>query len=142
LKQKEERLRVEKSEEINRSKTLERELEWINQTPSARRAKSKARIAAYEKMVAEGGTEQINDLQIYIPPGPRLGNTVVEFKDVSKAFGDKLLVENLTFNLPRGGIVGVIGPNGAGKTTLFKMIVGQEKPTTGSVTLGETVNIG
>jgi len=142
LKQKEERLRVEKSEEINRSKTLERELEWINQTPSARRAKSKARIAAYEKMVAEGGTEQINDLQIYIPPGPRLGNTVVEFKDVSKAFGDKLLVENLTFNLPRGGIVGVIGPNGAGKTTLFKMIVGQEKPTTGSVTLGETVKIG
>jgi ATP-binding cassette ChvD family protein len=142
LKQKEERLRVEQQTETNRSKTLERELEWINMTPSARRSKSKARIATYEKMLAEGGSDQIDDLQIYIPPGPRLGNTVVEFKEVSKAFGDKLLYENLTFQLPRGGIVGVIGPNGAGKTTLFNMIVGKEKPDAGSVTIGETVRIG
>jgi len=141
LKQKEERLRQEQSQETNRSKTLERELEWINQTPAARRAKSKARIAAYEKMVAEGGSDRIDDLEIYIPPGPRLGSTVVEFKDVRKAFGDKLLIENLNFSLPRGGIVGVIGPNGAGKTTLFKMIVGQEKPDSGTVNVGETVKV-
>lgn len=142
LKQKEERLRQEQQTEQNRTKTMERELEWINMTPAARRSKSKARIAAYEKMVAEGGTENIDDLQIYIPPGPRLGNTVVEFKNVSKAFGDKLLYEDLNFNLPRGGIVGVIGPNGAGKTTLFNMIVGLQKPDTGTVTVGETVKIG
>jgi ATP-binding cassette ChvD family protein len=141
LKQKEERLRQEQAQETNRSKTLERELEWINQTPAARRAKSKARIAAYEKMVAEGGSDRIDDLEIYIPPGPRLGQTVVEFKNVRKAYGDKLLIEDLNFNLPRGGIVGVIGPNGAGKTTLFKMIVGQEKPDSGEVKLGETVKI-
>lgn len=142
LKQKEERYRVEKQTEENRQKTLERELEWINMSPSARRGKSKARIAAYEKMLAEGGAENVDDLQIYIPPGPRLGNTVVEFKNVSKGFEDKLLIENLTFNLPRGGIVGVIGPNGAGKTTLFKMITGQEKPDSGEVKVGETVKIG
>jgi sulfate-transporting ATPase len=141
LKQKEERLRQEQAQETNRSKTLERELEWINQTPAARRAKSKARIAAYEKMVAEGGSDRIDDLEIYIPPGPRLGQTVVEFKNVRKAYGDKLLIEDLNFNLPRGGIVGIIGPNGAGKTTLFKMIVGQEKPDSGEVKLGETVKI-
>lgn len=142
LRQKEERLRVEKQSEENRQKTMERELEWIRMSPSARRSKSKARIAAYEKMVAEGGSENIDDLQIYIPPGPRLGNTVVEFKNVSKAFGDKFLIDDLTFNLPRGGIVGVIGPNGAGKTTLFKMIVGQEKADKGEVKIGETVKIG
>ncbi len=141
LKQKEERLRQEQAQETNRSKTLERELEWINQTPAARRAKSKARIAAYEKMVAEGGSDRIDDLEIYIPPGPRLGQTVVEFKNVRKAYGDKLLIEDLNFSLPRGGIVGIIGPNGAGKTTLFKMIVGQEKPDSGEVKLGETVKI-
>ncbi len=139
LKQKEERLRQEKKEEQDRAKTLERELEWINQTPAARRAKSKSRIAAYEKMVAEGGNDQIDDLEIYIPPGPRLGSTVVDFKDVSMAYGDKLLYDNLTFSLPRGGIVGVIGPNGAGKTTLFRLIVGEEKPRSGSIVVGETV---
>ncbi|MBN8555554.1 MAG: energy-dependent translational throttle protein EttA [Deltaproteobacteria bacterium] len=139
LEQKEERMRQEEKTEENRQRTLERELEWIRQSPSARRAKSKARIAAYEKMVAEGGADNIDDLQIYIPPGPRLGNTVVEFKNLSKAFGDKLLIEDLTFNLPRGGIVGVIGPNGAGKTTLFKMIVGQEKPNSGTLKVGDTV---
>jgi sulfate-transporting ATPase len=142
LEQKEERMRQEQKTEETRNRTLERELDWIRQSPSARRAKSKARIAAYEKMVAEGGADNIDDLQIYIPPGPRLGNTVVEFKNMSKAFGDKLLIDDLTFNLPRGGIVGVIGPNGAGKTTLFKMIVGQEKPDSGTVKIGETVQIG
>ena len=141
LKQKEERMRLEKSEESQRQKTLERELDWIRMSPSARRAKSKARIQAYEKLVAEGESESMNDLQIYIPPGPRLGGTVVEFKNVSKAFGDKLLIDDLSFNLPRGGIVGVIGPNGAGKTTLFKMIMGLEKPDSGSLTIGETVKI-
>lgn len=141
LKQKEERLRQESKQEETRNKTLERELEWIQMSPSARRSKNKARIAAYEKMVAEGDSGDISDLQIYIPPGPRLGNTVVDFKNVSKGFGKKLLIEDLTFNLPRGGIVGVIGPNGAGKTTLFKMIVGQEKSDRGEVTVGETVKI-
>jgi sulfate-transporting ATPase len=141
LKQKEERLRLEKKAESNRVKTMEREIEWINATPAARRAKSKARISAYEKLLAEGEQQSIDDLQIYIPPGPRLGNEVVEFKNVTKAFGDKLLIENLSFKLPRGGIVGVIGPNGAGKTTLFRMIVGQEKPDSGSVIIGETVKV-
>ncbi|PIR23270.1 MAG: energy-dependent translational throttle protein EttA [Deltaproteobacteria bacterium CG11_big_fil_rev_8_21_14_0_20_45_16] len=141
LKQKEERLEVEKREKDQRAKTMRRELEWINSSPSARRAKSKARISAYEKMLAEGETEEIENLQIYIPPGPRLGNNVVEFAHVGKAFGDRLLIEDLTFSLPRGGIVGVIGPNGAGKTTLFKMIVGSEKPDSGEVKVGETVKI-
>lgn len=142
LKQKEERLRVEQQSEANRMKTLERELEWINMSPSARRGKSKARIAAYEQLLAQGEREGIDDLQIYIPPGPRLGNSVVEFKNVFKGFQDKLLIEDLSFQLPRGGIVGVIGPNGAGKTTLFRMIVGQEKPDRGEVKVGETVKIG
>lgn len=141
LKQKEERLRLEKKSESNRVKTMERELEWINSTPAARRAKSKARIAAYEKLLAEGENANIEDLQIYIPPGPRLGNDVVEFKSVYKGYGDRLLIEDLTFKLPRGGIVGVIGPNGAGKTTLFKMITGAEKPDRGEVKIGETVKI-
>jgi ATP-binding cassette ChvD family protein len=142
LEQKEERLRQEKSQEASRQKTLQRELEWIRMSPSARRTKSKARIAAYEQLLAEGEQGNIEDLQIYIPPGPRLGNTVVEFTNVSKAFGDKLLIDDLTFNLPRGGIVGIIGPNGAGKTTLFKMIVGQEKADSGNIRIGETVKIG
>ena len=141
LQQKEARLEVEKREKDQRAKTMRRELEWINSSPSARRAKSKARISAYEKMLAEGETEEIENLQIYIPPGPRLGNNVVEFTNVGKAFGDRLLIEDLTFSLPRGGIVGVIGPNGAGKTTLFKMIVGAEKPDSGEVKVGETVKI-
>jgi ATP-binding cassette ChvD family protein len=141
LTQKEERLRQEKKAEEDRTKTMRRELEWINATPAARRAKSKARISAYEKLLSEGESGQQEDLQIYIPPGPRLGNTVVEFQNVSKAFGDKLLIENLSFSLPRGGIVGVIGPNGAGKTTLFRMITGKEMPDSGSVKLGETVKI-
>jgi ATP-binding cassette ChvD family protein len=142
LKQKEERLRQEQKGEQSRARTMQRELEWINQSPAARRAKSKARIAAYEKMLAEGDREGIADLQIYIPPGARLGNTVVEFKNVRKGYEDKLLIENLTFNLPRGGIVGVIGPNGAGKTTLFRMISGEEKPDSGEVIVGETVKLG
>jgi sulfate-transporting ATPase len=142
LEQKDERMRQEKQHEQVRERTLQRELEWIRTSPSARRAKSKARIAAYEQLLAQGEQENLDDLQIYIPPGPRLGNTVVEFKNASKAFGDKLLIDDLTFNLPRGGIVGVIGPNGAGKTTLFKMIVGQEKPDSGSIKIGETVKIG
>lgn len=141
LKQKEKRLEQEQKERDNKSKMMQRELEWINSSPSARRSKSKARIAAYEKMLAEGEKPDISELQIYIPPGPRLGNDVVEFDQVSKAFGDKLLYENLSFKLPRGGIVGVIGPNGAGKTTLFKLITGQEKPNSGTVKVGETVKI-
>lgn len=141
LEQKEERLRQEQKAKDNRTKQMKSELEWIKSSPSARRSKSKARISAYEKMLAEGEKPDLDNLQIYIPPGPRLGNTVVEFDHVQKAFGDKLLVEDLTFSLPRGGIVGVIGPNGAGKTTLFKMIVGQEQPDKGSVTIGETVKI-
>lgn len=141
LKQKEERLRLEKKQESTRAKTMAHELEWINASPSARRAKSKARIAAYEKMVAEGEAQNPDELQIFIPSGPRLGNEVVEFKNVSKAFGDKLLLEDFSFKLPRGGIVGVIGPNGAGKTTLFKMITGQEKPDKGEVKVGETVKL-
>ncbi|MDB5036852.1 MAG: transporter, ATP-binding protein [Bacteriovoracaceae bacterium] len=142
LHQKDERNRQEKKEEDTRDKTLARELEWIQQSPSARRAKSKARIAAYEALLAQGEKENLDDLQIYIPSGPRLGNTVVEFTNVTKGFKDKLLIDDFTFNLPRGGIVGVIGPNGAGKTTLFKMIMGQEKPDSGSVRVGETVKIG
>jgi len=122
-------------------KMMKRELEWINSSPSARRSKSKARISAYEKMLAEGEKASLDDLQIYIPPGPRLGNTVVEFKNVSKAFGNKLLIDDFSFSLPRGGIVGVIGANGAGKTTFFKMIVGQEKPDSGEIKIGETVQI-
>lgn len=141
LKQKEERLRQEKAQESQRQKTLQRELEWINMTPSARRAKSKARISAYESLLAQGEREGLDDLQIYIPPGPRLGNVVVDFENVTKGFGDKLLFENLNFKLPRGGIVGIIGPNGAGKTTLFKLITGMEKPDRGTVKVGETVKI-
>lgn len=143
LEQKEERMRQEEKAEQSRSKTMRQELEWIRMSPSARRGKSKARLSAYEKLLAEGeNKDQIKDLQLYIPPGPRLGNSVVEFKNVTKSFGDKLLIEDLSFHLPRGGIVGVVGPNGAGKTTLFKMIVGDEKPDSGEVIVGETVKIG
>lgn len=141
LKQKDERLRQEHKEKDTRSRMMAKELEWINSSPSARRAKSKARIAAYEKMLAEGDTAEIENLQIYIPPGPRLGNEVIRFENLSKGFEDKLLIDDLSFDLPRGGIVGVIGPNGAGKTTLFKMIVGQETPDAGTLKIGDTVKI-
>ena len=142
LEQKDERLRREEKADQKRVKTLERELEWVRQSPSARRAKSKARLANYENLVKEGGGQRDEDIEIFIPPGPRLGELVIEAKNVSKAFGDKLLFENLNFSLPRGGIVGVIGPNGAGKTTLFRMITGQEKPDEGTLKVGETVSIG
>lgn len=141
LEQKQKRLAQEEKSESKKVKTLERELEWIRQSPSARRSKSKARIANYEKMVSEQSAERAKELQIYIPPGPRLGTQVVTATHVRKAFDDKLLFEDLNFNLPQGGIVGVIGPNGAGKTTLFKMLLGQEKPDNGEFQVGETVQM-
>jgi ATP-binding cassette ChvD family protein len=142
LEQKAKRLEVEKGQEEAKQRTLRRELEWIRSSPKARQAKSKARIQAYEKLAEEAGREQVGKAQIQIPPGPRLGGMVVEVEGLSKAFGDRLLIENLSFKLPPGGIVGVIGPNGAGKTTLFKMITGVEKPDGGSIKLGESVKLG
>lgn len=142
LDQKQKRLELEQRADKKRAKTLERELEWINQSPSARRAKSKARIANYEAMLREGTSEKVENLEIFIPAGPRLGSQVIEAKDVTKAYGDKLLFENLNFSLPQGGIVGVIGANGAGKTTLFRMIMGEETPDSGSFTVGDTVELG
>jgi energy-dependent translational throttle protein EttA len=125
-----------------RQKTLQRELEWIRMSPKGRHAKGKARISSYEQLLLNQESEkQAKDLEIYIPPGPRLGGVVVEFNGVSKGYGDRLLYENLTFNLPPGGIVGVIGPNGAGKTTLFRMITGQEQCDSGSIRIGETVKL-
>jgi sulfate-transporting ATPase len=142
LEQKKNRLENEEKAETKRVKTLERELEWIRQSPSARRSKSKARIANYERMLNEEGQKREDDLELFIPPGPRLGDVVVQANGVSKAFGDKLLFENLSFSLPQGGIVGVIGPNGAGKSTLFKMIMGLEKPDSGDFKIGDTVQLG
>ena len=142
LEQKAKRLEVEKGQEEARQRTLRRELEWIRSSPKARQAKSKARIQAYERLAEEAGREQAGKAQIQIPPGPRLGGMVVEVDKLSKAFGDQLLIENLSFKLPPGGIVGVIGPNGAGKTTLFRMITGAEKPDGGEIRLGETVKLG
>lgn len=142
LEQKQKRLEHEEKAEAKRSKTLERELEWIRQSPGARRAKSKARIANYEALLAQESQKREDDIEIYIPPGPRLGKLVVEAEGVAKAFGDKLLYEDLNFSLPQGGIVGIIGPNGAGKSTLFKMIMGAEKPDAGTLKLGETVQLG
>ncbi|MBO4481233.1 MAG: energy-dependent translational throttle protein EttA, partial [Bacteroidales bacterium] len=142
LEQKANRLKMEEKQESKRMKTLERELEWVRMAPKARHAKSKARLNAYDKLLNEDVKEKEEKLQIYIPNGPRLGNTVIEANGVSKAFGDKLLFENLTFSLPPNGIVGVIGPNGAGKTTLFRMIMGLEQPDSGSFRVGETVKIG
>jgi energy-dependent translational throttle protein EttA len=139
LEQKQERLRREEKSESERQKTLERELEWIRMSPKARRAKGKARITAYESLLDQESQVRREDLEIPIPPGPRLGNVVVEAEGVSKAYGDRLLVEDMVFKLPPGGIVGVIGPNGAGKTTLFRMITGQEKPDSGTIRIGETV---
>jgi ATP-binding cassette ChvD family protein len=142
LEQKQERLRREEKSESERQKTLRRELEWIRMSPKARRAKGKARITAYESLLDQESQKRREDLEIPIPPGPRLGNVVIEANNVSKAYGDHLLVEGMTFKLPPGGIVGVIGPNGAGKTTLFRMIIGQEKPDNGSIRIGETVALG
>ncbi len=139
LEQKQARLLQEEKKETERQKTLQRELEWIRMTPRARQTKSKARISAYERMLAEESEQRQKELEIYIPPGPRLGNVVIQAERISKSFGDKVLFENFSFNLPPGGIIGVIGPNGAGKTTLFRMIAGEEKPDSGSIRIGETV---
>lgn len=136
------RLEQEASEENSRQKQLATELEWIRQGAKARQAKSKARIAAYETLLAKEGPAQVGTAQIVIPNGPRLGNTVIVADGISKGFGDRLLIDNLTFSLPPGGIVGIIGPNGAGKTTLFKMITGKEKPDTGTFTVGDSVKLG
>ncbi len=142
LEAKRKRLEQEKNEEQNRKKTLDREAEWISASPKARQAKSKSRINAYEDLLARAGKEEINIAQIQIPPGPRLGHVVIEAENLKKAYGDKLLFEDLSFKLPPGGIVGVIGPNGAGKTTLFRMLTGQETPDGGDLRVGETVKIG
>jgi len=142
LEQKQARLKLEEKSESKRQKTLERELEWIRMSPKARQAKSKARITAYEKLLSQDTAKRVEDLEIYIPPGPRLGHLVVEAHGVSKSFADRLLVENVSFALPPGGIVGVIGPNGAGKTTLFRMITGQETPDAGTIRIGDTVKLG
>jgi len=139
LEQKRERLRREERAESSRQRTLERELEWVRMAPRARQAKSKARLAAYEKLAAQEYEEQNETLEIQIPPGPHLGDVVVVAENVQKGFGDNLLMDELNFHLPRGGIVGIIGPNGAGKTTLFRMIVGDEKPDAGSLRVGDTV---
>ena len=141
LEQKQQRLANEEKSEAERQKTLARELEWIRMAPKGRHAKSKARINAYEAMLSHESERLGKDLEIYIPPGPRLGKIVIEAENVSKAMGDKLLVENMSFMIPAGAIVGIIGPNGAGKTTLFKMITGQEKPDSGSLKVGETVKL-
>jgi ATP-binding cassette ChvD family protein len=142
LDQKKRRLEVEEKQESKRQRTLERELEWVRMSPRARQAKGRARLTAYEKLLAEDTPQKLDAVEIYIPPGPRLGDVVVEARNLRKAFGDRLLFDDLSFTLPRSGIVGVIGPNGAGKTTLFRMIVGQETPDAGTLRLGDTVRVG
>jgi energy-dependent translational throttle protein EttA len=142
LDQKQQRLAQEEKSETKRQKTLQRELEWIRMAPRARQAKGKARLNAYEQLLNEDTAQKLEQVEIYIPPGPRLGDVVVEARGVRKAYGDLLLMDDLSFTLPRGGIVGVIGPNGAGKTTLFRMMTGQEKPDGGTLRLGETVQLG
>jgi energy-dependent translational throttle protein EttA len=142
LDQKEKRLATEEKKESSRRKTLQRELEWIKMSPKGRRSKSKARISSYDKLMGQETDKLANDLQIFIPPGPRLGKVVIEADHIKKAFGDRLLVEDMTFDLPAGGIVGIIGPNGAGKSTLFKMIIGEDTPDDGSIRLGDTVKLG
>jgi energy-dependent translational throttle protein EttA len=142
LDQKQQRLSLEEKSETKRQKTLQRELEWIRMSPRARQSKGKARLNAYEQLLNEDTAQKIEQVEIYIPPGPRLGDVVVEARGVRKAYGDLLLMDDLSFTLPRGGIVGVIGPNGAGKTTLFRMITGQESPDAGTLRLGETVQLG
>ena len=141
LDQKRTRLAQEEKSESARQKTLERELEWVRMAPRARQAKSKARLQAYEKLLAEEGAQKLENVEIYIPPGPRLGNVVIEAANLRKGYGDNLLIEDLSFKLPPAGIVGVIGPNGAGKTTLFRMITGPEKPDAGTLRIGETVSL-
>jgi len=141
LEQKENRLSREEKTESERRKTLQRELEWIRMSPKGRHAKSKARIAAYESLLAEESEKAAKDLEIYIPPGPRLGGVVIEGRGLAKSYGDRILMENLSFSIPPGGIVGIIGPNGAGKTTLFRLITGQEKPDSGVLRIGETVKM-
>ena len=141
LEQKSRRLEMEEKQESKRRKTLERELEWVRMAPKARQAKSKARLGAYEKLSAQDAVQKEASLEIFIPNGPRLGNKVVEFRDVSKSYGDRLLFEHLNFVLPPAGIVGVIGPNGAGKTTLFRLIMGYEKPDGGQIEIGDTVKL-
>ncbi len=141
LDQKQKRLQQETKAQTERQKTLERELDWIHMSPKGRQAKGKARINAYEALLSQDIEKQDKDLEIYIPPGPRLGNLVIRAANVSKSFGDRVLFENMSFDLPAGGIVGIIGPNGAGKTTLFKIITGQEKPDAGTITIGDTVRL-
>ncbi len=142
LEQKSARLAIEEKQSSARQRTLRRELEWVRLAPKGRHAKSKARLGAYEKLLADEDDVKLDQVEIHIPPGPRLGDLVIEAKDVSKGFGDRLLFENLTFSLPPAGIVGVIGPNGAGKTTLFRMIAGQETPDSGDLRIGDTVQLG
>lgn len=141
LEQKSKRLEAEEKQENKRAKALERELDWVRQGPKGRQAKQKARLNAYDRMLSEETKEKEQQLELFIPPGPRLGDVVIAAKDVSKAYGNKLLYENLNFSLPKGGIVGIIGPNGVGKTTLFRMIMGQEKPDKGDFTVGDTVKL-
>ena len=142
LEAKRKRMKQEEREEQNRKKALDRESEWISASPKARQAKSKARINAYEELLARSGKEDVGSAQIQIPPGPRLGGVVIEADHLKKAFGDKLLIDDLSFKLPPGGIVGVVGPNGAGKTTLFKMLTGAETPDDGALRIGDTVKLG
>jgi ATP-binding cassette ChvD family protein len=141
LEQKEKRLAMEEKKESDRQRTLRRELEWIKMSPKGRRSKSKARISSYEQLLSKETENLAKELEIFIPPGPRLGKVVIESEKVSKSFGDRLLVENMNFSLPPGGIIGVVGPNGAGKSTLFKMIIGQETPDSGTIRLGDTVKL-
>lgn len=141
LEQKQNRLQQEEKKESDRQKTLQRELEWIRMSPKGRHAKSKARITSYENLLKQEGEKMQRELEIYIPAGPRLGNVVIESQNINKAFGEKLLIDDMNFALPPGGIIGVIGPNGAGKTTLFKMITGQEKPDSGLIRIGDTVKL-
>ncbi|MBH0201952.1 MAG: energy-dependent translational throttle protein EttA [Nitrospira sp.] len=142
LEQKKDRLEKEEKAESKRKKTLEHELEWIRMSPKARQSKGKARLNRYEELVNQKQDQVADDLEIYIPPVPRLGDVVIEANGISKAFGDNVLYENVNFSLPKGGIVGVVGPNGAGKTTMFKMIIGKEKPDAGTIKVGETVKLG
>jgi len=142
LDQKQQRLAQEEKTESKRQKTLQRELDWIRMSPRARQSKGKARLNAYEELLNADSAQKIDSVEIYIPPGPRLGDVVVQARGIRKAYGELLLMDDLTFTLPRGGIVGVIGPNGAGKTTLFRMITGQEQPDAGTLRLGETVQVG
>ena len=142
LEQKEARLKIEEKQSVARQKTIARELEWVRSSPKARQSKSKARIAAYDRMVSEQFEEQISEFEMQIPPGAHLGDLVIEAKNISKGFGDKILMEDLSFSLPAGGIVGVIGPNGAGKTTLFRMLTEQDTPDSGELRVGPTVEMG